>query len=79
MVALDKQAFKDEDKLSSDSEENQQYRNLMESLSSLRFDDNQNIDYLNNRVLLCRAMQTFASICESRTKVLVPLFFRFMK
>lgn len=38
-----------------------------------------NIDYMNNRLLMCQAMQGFASSCESKTKFLVPLFFRFIK
>lgn len=51
----------------------------LELLKSVFSENNQNIDYMNNRYLLCQAMKGFTSICESRTKQLVPIFFRFMK
>jgi hypothetical protein len=38
-----------------------------------------NVDYLNSRLLLCKAMQGFAHSCESKTKLLIPIFFRFIK
>lgn len=52
---------------------------LMNYLEKSRLGNLNSIDYLNNRILLCKSMQSFAQICESKTKVLVPLFFRFME
>ena len=45
----------------------------------LRIDESLNVDYLNSRYLLCKAMQGFAHSCESKTKLLMPVFFRFIK
>lgn len=55
-------------------EQDEEYKRLIDNLADLRFSDNLNIDYLNNRLLLCKTMQGFPSICESKTKTLVPLF-----
>lgn len=52
---------------------------LMEFLSKSRLGNLSSIDYMNNRILLCKSMQSFAQICESKTRVLIPLFFRFME
>lgn len=52
---------------------------LMKSLEKSRYENMTSIDYLNNRLLLCKSMQGFASICEAKTKMLIPLFFRFMR
>ncbi|RNA19607.1 small subunit processome component 20 -like protein [Brachionus plicatilis] len=52
---------------------------LIKYLDKSRLGNVESIDYMNNRILLCKSMQSFAQICESKTKVLVPLFFRFMK
>jgi hypothetical protein len=49
------------------------------SLAELCFNNDINIDYFNGRFLLCKSMQGFASVCEARTRVLIPLFFRFLK
>jgi hypothetical protein len=48
-----------------------------EGVEYLRNSDN--VDYLNARYLLINAMQGFAHKCESRTKFIVPLLFRFLK
>ena len=50
-----------------------------DTLAHLRFGNESNIDHLNNRYLSCKAMHGFANSCESKTRILVPLFFRFMK
>lgn len=65
--------------LYSDANENQlPETSILNHLSTICFNDELNIDYLNNRLLLCKAMQGFASSCESKTRVLVPLFFKFI-
>ncbi len=48
-------------------------------LSHLTLNDQHNIDHMNNRYLLCKAMQGFSGNCEAKTRILVPIFFRFMK
>lgn len=47
--------------------------------SGLMVDSQQNVDYRNVRFLLCQAMQDFVNSCEARTRLLVPIFFRFVK
>ena len=37
------------------------------------------VDYLNARYLLINLLQGFPHKCESRTKFIVPLFFKFLK
>ena len=77
--------FKNEIKTShidSDDENNhmnsESYK-VSESLIHLRFGTDLNVDHLNNRLLTCKAMHGFANSCESKTRFLVPIFFRFMK
>ena len=53
--------------------------NVIDSLKNLRFGNELNTDHFNNRYLTCKAMLGFANSCESKTRVLVPIFFRFMK
>ena len=36
-------------------------------------------DYFNFRALLWRAMRLFPAVCEPRSRVIVPLFFRFLE
>ena len=55
------------------------YENMIDYLTILCFNSETNIDYLNNRFQLCKAMKGFPSICEGKTRTLVPLFFRFLK
>ena len=52
---------------------------VLEKYSKLMIDIEQNVDYLNVRYLLCKAMQGFSNSCEAKTKILIPLFFRFIK
>ncbi len=60
--------------------ENHQFdTNVMSKLAHLRINEEQNIDYPNCRYLLCKAMQGFANSCESKTRILIPNFFRFIK
>ena len=51
---------------------------VLQQLDHLRSDES-NVDYFNHRHLLCLAMQGFATICENKTRVLVPVFFRFIE
>jgi hypothetical protein len=48
-------------------------------LAFLRINNEINVDYPNKRYLLCKAMQGFATNCESKTRILVPNFLRFIK
>lgn len=52
---------------------------ILDYLKGLFLDESQNIDFMNSRFLLCQAMKGFAPLCESKTKTLVPIFFRFIK
>jgi hypothetical protein len=52
---------------------------LMTSFGQLIESTTKVADHANNRYLLCKAMQMFANSCESRTKYLVPMFFRFIE
>ncbi|CAF0910115.1 unnamed protein product [Brachionus calyciflorus] len=62
-----------------DIDENEMDFNLMKCLDKYRYANMNSIDYMNNRLLMCKSMQGFASICEGKTRMLIPLFFRFMK
>ena len=64
--------------------DNNQFNNdnsntVLIKLAHLRINEEQNIDYPNCRYLLCKAMQGFANSCESKTRILIPNFFRFIK
>ena len=48
-------------------------------LAFLRINNELNVDYPNKRYLLTKAMQGFANSCESKTRILVPNFLRFIK
>ncbi|CAF0804545.1 unnamed protein product, partial [Brachionus calyciflorus] len=61
-----------------DIDENDMDFNLMKCLDKYRYANMNSIDYMNNRLLMCKSMQGFASICEGKTRMLIPLFFRFM-
>ncbi len=54
-------------------------RGMLAKFSGLLVDPDQNVDYRNVRFLLCQAMQGFSNSCEARTRLLVPIFFRFVK
>ena len=59
--------------------EHTQTDDIVSKLAYLRINNESNVDYSNKRYLLCRAMQGFANSCESKTRILVPNFFRFIK
>ena len=70
--------FKNEASENEEVQENAE-TNILTQLAHLRFGNESNIDHLNNRLLMCQSMQGFANSCESKTRLLVPIFFRFMK
>ena len=64
--------------VSVEAEGEEEEKSAMQQLNHLRSDES-NVDYFNHRHLLCLAMQGFATICENKTRVLVPVFFRFIE
>lgn len=56
-----------------------EFEQTRHDISELLFDSQINVDYMNARVLMFKAMQGFALLCESKTRVLVPLLFRFLE